>query len=77
MGALAALSRKYFIARRIVDDSDLDSARSFQCDGDAEAGIAVRVVCGPIERIDDPPILGAAFSEPAFLSKDFVARIIG
>jgi len=80
--ALAALGRKHFIARGIVNHGDLDSAGAFECDGNAEAGIAVRVVCGPIERIDDPPPLCLSRgrldsrSSARFFSENCVTRIV-
>ena len=52
--APAALGGKHLVANRIVNDSDLDPVTALNPDRNAETRITVGVICGAIERIDDP-----------------------
>ena len=45
------------VEERVVDDADLPYATALDPDRDAETRVAVRVVRGPVERVDDPCLL--------------------
>src|SRR6476659_4295977 len=51
---LSPFGSKHLVAHRIVDDTNLQSTRMFHPYRNTKAGVAMCVVRGPIQWIDDP-----------------------
>src|SRR5262249_18399136 len=65
------------VAPRVVAGRDRADAAALGADRDAEAGIAVRVVDGAVERIDHPaPLRAAVGVRAALLGEHVVARAL-
>src|SRR2546428_8291182 len=60
--ALSALGREEFFAYRVVNRAQLQSSFVLQSNRNAKAGVAMRVVRGAVERVDDPAPLGLRFA---------------
>src|SRR5205807_3210442 len=63
---LAAFRGEHFVAHRIVNYADFHTTFVFQSDRNAETWIAVRVIRGAIERIDDPTPVAFLFAIDGF-----------
>src|SRR5205814_9069937 len=61
-GTLAAFASKHFVADRIVNHAQFETALALETNRNAEAGIAMRVVRGAIEWVSDPAPVTSAFA---------------
>ena len=70
----AVLDRPELVAHRIINDSDDDSARLSQRNGNRKMRDAVEEIDGAIDRIDDPLEFTGRVALNAFLAIDRVRR---
>ena len=75
--AAAARRREQVVANRVEDHALRDHAFVRERDGNAVLRKAVEEICGAVERVDDPHMLGRQIlvATRAFLGEDRVIRI--
>ena len=71
-GAIATGSSEEFFVNGIVDDAGDDLVAVRERDRDAETGIAVREIRGPVEWVDMPAIFGVVITAETFFCGDGV-----
>src|SRR5215471_18527838 len=74
--AVPSLGGKQFVSHRIVNHTEHHLSFAFQGYRNAEHRITVCIVGGSIQRVDNPPVLGTAFGEPALLCENLMLWVI-
>src|SRR5438132_4717352 len=79
--AVAALGGEQIVSQRIVNDSYFHSAFELQPNRNAKTRIAMRIICGAVQRIDDPTPIALTLSigrlaGAGFFRQDRMLRIV-